>query len=313
MEDKTQRTVDVMIPVYRPGKKFSRLLTMLASQDYPIRKIIIMNTEQAYWNQDGYAGIDHLEVHHVRKEDFDHGGTRDQGITFSKADIVIFMTDDAVPKNSHMVKELVQGFAKTGKNGEPAAVVYGRQLADSDCPLMEQYTRSFNYPKESRVKTLADLKELGIKTYFASNVCCAYDRLTYMKLGGFITRTIFNEDMIFAGKAIQKGYAVVYAAEAMVIHSHNYTNLQQFHRNFDLAVSQADHPEVFEGIRSENEGVKLIKNTMAYLAAQKKGYLIPQLIVKSGFKYLGYSLGKRYRILPKRLVVWCSMNQAYWR
>ena len=38
--------------------------------------------------------------------------------------------------------------------------------------------------------------------------------------------------------------AIAYVAEARVVHSHNYTNRQQLHRNFDLAVSQADHPEI---------------------------------------------------------------------
>ena len=55
---------------------------------------------------------------------------------------------------------------------------------------------------------------------------------------------------------INAGYKVAYVAEARVIHSHNYTGMQQFHRNFDMAVSQAEHPEVFEGIKSESEGIK---------------------------------------------------------
>ena len=36
-------TVDVIIPVYKPDKKFSRLLKMLSLQTYPIGKIIVMN------------------------------------------------------------------------------------------------------------------------------------------------------------------------------------------------------------------------------------------------------------------------------
>lgn len=39
----------------------------------------------------------------------------------------------------------------------------------------------------------------------------------------------------------------------------------QFHRNFDMAVSQAEHPEVFEGIKYESEGIKLVKQTAAHL------------------------------------------------
>ena len=50
-----------------------------------------------------------------------------------------------------------------------------------------------------------------------------------------------------------------------VIHSHNYNCMQQFHRNFDPGVSQAEHPEVFEGVPSEGEGIRLVKKSMAYL------------------------------------------------
>ena len=53
---------------------------------------------------------------------------------------------------------------------------------------------------------------------------------------------------------------MAYVAEAKVIHSHNYTGRQQFHRNFDLAVSQAQHPEVFEGVPSEGEGIRMVKS-----------------------------------------------------
>lgn len=41
-----------------------------------------------------------------------------------------------------------------------------------------------------------------------------------------------------------------------VVHSHNYSVKQQFHRNFDLAVSQTAHPEIFEQVSSEAEGMR---------------------------------------------------------
>lgn len=313
LADRNEVMVDVVVPVYKPGRKFSRLLAMLNKQTHPVSNIIIMNTEQGYWNDSGYQGIGNLKVHHLKKEEFDHGATRNKGESYSQADIVVFMTDDAVPQNEHLVEELVNGFSYRGRQGELPAVVYARQLAERDCRFIEQYTRSFNYPEEDRVKTKEDLSVLGIKTYFASNVCCAYDRKLFHKLGGFIDRTIFNEDMIFAAKAVDHGYAVVYKAAAMVVHSHNYSGLMQFHRNFDLAVSQADHPEVFEGIKSESEGIKLVKQTGLNLLKQKKGYLLPELVYKSGCKFIGYRLGKVYRHLPRKVVLWCSMNASYWK
>lgn len=306
-------SVDVVIPAYRPGKKFARLLKMLNKQTLPPGRIIVMNTEKSYWNDSGYEGISGLEVHHLSKEEFDHGGTRNRGMRFSRADIVIFMTDDAVPADEYLIENLVNAFSKRGPGGEAVIMAYARQLPDKDCPLAEQYTRAFNYPKNSCLKTRADLERLGIKTFFASNVCCAYDREKFWFQGGFINRTIFNEDMIFAGRAVlEDDYAVAYVAEAKVIHSHNYNCRQQFQRNFDLAVSQTDHPEVFRGLRSEGEGIRLVKSTVQYLLHEKKPWLVPGLIVKSGFKYLGYRAGKCYRLMPRWLILRCTMNRSYW-
>lgn len=305
-------TVDVLIPVYRPDRKFARLLQMLAAQTMKPEKIIVMNTEKAYWNQEGYEGVNGLEVHHLTKKEFDHGGTRNQAAGYSTADVMIFMTDDAVPADNRLIERLVEALGQTGPDGEMAAMAYARQLPASDCRLIERRTRDFNYPAESLVKTKADLPRMGIKTYFASNVCCGYRRDIFEKQGGFTKSTIFNEDMIYAAGVVQAGYAIVYAADAQVIHSHNLTPIQQFHRNFDMAVSQAEHPEVFAGLPSEGEGIRLVKNTAGWLLRQGKFWLLPSLVLTSGCKYLGYKLGKNYKRLPERAVIWCSMSPLYW-
>lgn len=310
---KKHLTVDVIIPVYKPDKKFSRLLQMLGRQTYPVGQIIIMNTDRSYWNERGYSGIPGLKVYHVAKEEFDHGRTRNMGASYSKADIMIFMTDDAVPADPYLVERLVAAFKKRGPEGEAVALAYGRQLPAKDCKRIERLNRDFNYPEESRVKTEKDLGQMGIKTYFASNACCAYRRDIFLKQGGFINKTIFNEDMIYAAGVIKAGYAVMYAADAQVIHSHNMSVGQQFRRNFDLAVSQADHPEVFEGVPSEGEGIRMVKRTAKKLIKTGYVWLIPSLVFSSGCKYLGYLLGKRYRRLPSWMVRLCTSNLEYWR
>ena len=89
--------------------------------------------------------------------------------------------------------------------------------------------------------------------------------------------------------------------------------MEQLHRNFDLAVSQADHPEVFAGVRSEGEGIRLVKQTAVWLVKTGRFWLVPDLVLKSGFKYAGYLLGKNYRKLPRPMVLWLTMNRAYWK
>ena len=116
MEEKRQeKTVDVIIPVYKPDETLKRLLKLLGEQSYPIRRIIIMNTEQSYWKEE-YSQMPNLEVHHVRKEDFDHGGTRNRGAGYSQADVMVFMTDDAVPADKNLINALLKGLAQTGKD-----------------------------------------------------------------------------------------------------------------------------------------------------------------------------------------------------
>lgn len=314
MEGERERpVVEVMIPVYKPDEKLSRLLQRLSRQTYPVSRILVVNTEEKYWRPELAQNIDNLEVCHISKEQFDHGGTRNMGAGLLQGDILIFMTDDAVPKGRRLVERLVEALGQKGPKGESVAMAYARQLPADDCQIVERYIRHFNYPKEGCVKTSEDLSRLGIKTYFASNVCCAYQRQIFERLGGFVSPSIFNEDMIFAAGAVKAGYGIAYASEARVVHSHNLTFLQQFRRNFDLAVSQADHPEVFHGLPSEGEGLRMIKAAAEWLLKQGKPEKLLVLIMGSACKYAGYRMGKIYRLLPRPLVLWCSMNEEYWK
>jgi len=303
--------IDVIIPVYKPGNELIELIENLKKQTVRPNKIILMNTEKAYFDKmlenTGYVIDESLvEVHHIDKSDFDHGRTRNEGISYSGADIFILMTQDALPVNDEFIMELTGPLENTG-----IAASYARQEARESSGMVEKITREFNYPKEALIKTEADRERLGIKTYFCSNVSCAYVRSIYDSLGGFVNRIIFNEDMIFAAKAVKAGYAISYSAKARVYHSHKYTAMQQFHRNVDLGVSQADHPEVFLDLSSESEGKKYVLGTIGKL--WRLGYkreIIPY-IYSSGWKFIGYKIGVNYKKLPLWFVKECSMNKEY--
>ena len=307
-----KRTIDVIIPTYKPGEELFCLLDALKGQSVAVNRVILMNTEKSFFKKltkdmDFYAQYPFVTVWHLSKKNFDHGGTRRIGVRKSRSDIFVMMTQDAMPANERMIEELTKDL-----DGE-IAVAYGRQLPKRDCGILERVSRKFNYPEKSFVKGKEDLGSLGIKTFFCSNVCAAYRRDVYEKLGGFPHRAIFNEDMIYAAKAVEAGYRIAYEAEALVLHSHNYSCLQQFHRNFDLGVSQADHPEVFGAVKSESEGKKLVKYTFRELQGRGQLKKFPYFLMQSCFKYAGYLLGKNYQKLPKHLIYWASDNKKYWK
>ncbi|MBQ2406054.1 MAG: glycosyltransferase family 2 protein [Lachnospiraceae bacterium] len=309
-----QYSVDVVLLTYKPKEQVLQLIDLLEKQTYPVEKIIIINTEEKYFRKIFYETgfmkkYNNLEVYHISEKEFDHGKTRNKAVKYSESDIFICMTQDAIPDNEFLVENLVKALM----DKPDIAAAYARQLPLADCREIERYTREFNYPDKSCVKSIADIDRLGIKTFFCSNVCAAYNRKIFENQGKFICRTIFNEDMIYAGKAIKAGYRIAYCAEARVRHSHNYTCLQQLKRNFDLGVSQSDHPEVFADISSSSEGMRLVKDTIVHLWNTNNKRYIPYLIVSSAYKYIGYKLGLNYNKLPDKMIKKCTMNINYWR
>lgn len=304
--------VDVIIPTCYPKQRFLELLDRLENQTFPVNRIIVMNTEKEGLNalisdenlQEGHPKVC---LTHLSRAEFDHGRTRHEGVMKSDAEIFICMTQDALPADAHLVEALTEALQQ-----DNVAVAYARQLPEADCSRMERFTRQFNYPENGFVKGQEDVCRLGIKTYFCSNVCAAYKREVYDRLGGFVSPTIFNEDMIWAARAVKAGCKIAYAAKANVIHSHNYTALQQLRRNFDLGVSHAQYPEIFADVPPEKEGAKLVKKTAVHLI-KTAPLQIFSLVFQSAAKLVGYKLGKSYRKLPKKLVKRLSMQKSYWK
>lgn len=303
--------IDVIIPTYKPDRSLIELIGRLKKQTIKPDHIIIVNTEKSYFDE-CFSGSDvqlndgYLKVHHINKCDFDHGNTRNLGVSLSDADVFVMMTQDAMPANEHFIENLVGPLKE-----ETVGCSYARQLAKEESTVIEKITREFNYPDTSLIKSEDDVKKLGIKAFFCSNVSCAYKRKVFDQLGGFVKRTIFNEDMIYASGMVKAGYKIAYSADAEVYHSHNYSAMEQFHRNVDLGISQADHPEVFAGISSESEGTKMVKLTIRKLCESGNVIKILPYIYMTGWKYMGYLVGKNYKKLPLWFVKKCSMSPGY--
>jgi rhamnosyltransferase len=315
-----EKTVGVVIPVFCPGQLFHELLRRLARQTHIPEEVVIINTipdprrrgaaqqtEAAELAEEFQTSFPSLTVLEVRQKDFGHGRTRNLGIGHTDTELVLCMTQDALPRDSRLVERLIRAF------DDPAvAAAYARQLPGKRSSVLEAETRIFNYPASSAIKSAEDLNRLGIKTFFCSDVCAMWRRSVYDQTGGFEKNVIFNEDMILAGKMIQNGYRIAYCADAQVYHAHHYSGIRQLHRNFDLGVSQADYPEIFNMASSSREGLRFVRQTTSDLIRSGRGYLIPQFLWQSGCKYAGYQLGKRYRKLPKRLVSVLTDSPAYW-
>lgn len=315
---------DVIIPVYKADKKLERIVEMLLQQTICPAKIILMNTEAegftaenlkkrvekaaAKYDSDRSVPVE-IRIARVQKKDYDHGGTRNLAVRqYSNAEFFLCMTQDAVPADIFLIERLLQCFTD-----EQVGAAYARQMADETADFTEQYLRLHNYPAVSIKKTKEEKERLGIKTYMVSNVCAMYRRSRYDELGGFVTDTIFNEDMIFGAALIEAGDAIVYCAPARVYHTHHHGLKTQFRRSFDLAVSQKDYPEVFRQVSSEREGLRYVKGAVEYCTSQKRYGALVKFFADAAARYAGYFLGKHYRLLPERAVSACTLQPEYWK
>ena len=302
-------SIEVIIPTYKPSDEFEKVLDILDKQSLPPETVQIVNTEEQFWNTAWDLRYPRLLLHHIKRSDFDHGGTRKEAAEKSGADILVFMTQDAVPADKNLIRELVRPILEDPSVGAS----YARQLPKSDCRDIERYYRYFSYPKVDDLRQESDKEKLGIRTYFCSDVCAAYRKSAYEAAGGFPPRAIFNEDMVCVARMLQKGYKVAYNPRAKVYPSHNYSCMEQLRRNFDLGVSHVVFSDVFGDLHAEGEGIAMVFANARHQLKRFRFLSVIYLFAQSFFKYAGYRLGRSYQKLPRWMIHACTMNPGYWK
>ncbi|OYD25676.1 glycosyltransferase family 2 protein [Oceanimonas baumannii] len=245
----------------------------------------------------------------VDSSQFDHGGTRAWAAQQVKAEVLVFMTQDALPISAEAIEQLTAVFAKPA-----VAAAYGRQLPYAGCHVFGHHLRLFNYGEQSYLRSAEDTGRYGIKTAFLSNSFAAYRRSALAEIGWFKDGLILGEDSYAGGKLLLAGHKLAYVAEARVYHSHSYTVWQEFKRYFDIGVFHAMEPWLLERFGSpEGEGYRYIVSEFNFLCGQKAFHLLPVFLVRNAMKWLGYRLGRRYRALPSCWVNKLSMHRRWWQ
>ncbi len=286
-------TISAIILTVNAEKNIELLLNALKNQTVKPHEIIVADSESTDKTVSIARELGAM-VLTIKRSEFNHGGTRDYAFKKSKGDYVLFLTHDAVPANGVLIEKLIEKMESSPK----IAVVYGRQLPREDATYMERLVRNYNYPVEEYVYDSTDISKHGIKTFFMSDVCALYRRDVYEKIGGFENGIKTNEDMFYAANAIHNGYSVGYAANAEVIHSHNFSLTEQYQRNYIQGYEIERHKMLLsapsgEYVSQNSEGIKLVKIVSKKMLS--KGRVLSWM--HFGFdccaRYLGSYMGKR--------------------
>ena len=250
-----------------------------------------------------------FRVHTISRSEFNHGGTRQLALQLMPdAEILLFLTQDAILTNSNSIALLLEAFCD-----KDVVAAFGRQMPRNGATAIETHARLFNYSTRSNVRSLKDRAELGFKTIFFSNSFGAYRRSALEAVGGFPSDVIFGEDTITIAKLLLAGGKVAYVAEAKVLHSHPYTWRQEFRRYFDIGVLHVRESWLLREFgEARGEGGRFVRSELSYLWPQNAP-LILSAVVRTALKLLGYKLGRKEGMLSLGWKRRLSMHREFWK
>jgi len=300
--------VALAVPTLNAAAYLDRFLAGVDAQTLDVSRFVVFDSSST----DGTA--ERLRAHGadvtvIRRDEFDHGGTRQSMVEYcGDVDVIIFMTQDAVCADRESFTRLLARF-----DDREVGAVCGRQLAREGASAVERHARLFNYPPVSSAHSRQDVARLGIRAAFLSNSFAAYRASALRAVGGFPTGNIMNEDMYVAARLLMADYLVAYAADAQVYHSHPYGIGEEFRRYFDIGVFFARNSWLFETFGTPSgEGRRFVAAELRWLA-RVRPTAIPAATLRNAAKLIGVNLGRRERLLPLPLKRRLSAQPEYWR
>lgn len=298
--------ISIIIPTFNAENYLPSLLEKLKSQTVSFELIIIDSSSTDSTPSIAKQYTDNIIT--IPQVEFDHGGTRTKAAKVASGEIIVFLTQDALPYDNQSISKILKPF-KDPKVG----AVYGKQLSYEKTSLFGKHLREFNYTDTSYIRIFNDKEKYGIKTAFLSDSFAAYRKSVLEQIHWFKDGLIVGEDNYAGAKILLADYALAYSADAKVYHSHSYTPWIEFMRYFDIGVFHKREAWMIENYgKAEGEGGKYIKSEFKYLLNHHAYHRIPEFFIRNAMKYLGYKLGQKYESLPLGFVKKLSLHKSWW-
>lgn len=297
--------ISIICPIYN-GEGYIRALdkSLKKQKNVAIKEIVYLLTKSKDKSEDILKEIS-AKYNIIEPKEFSHSLTREKAAFKAEGDIIVFITQDVVIKDENWLYNLTKDISQG--NCEAA---FSRQICDNS--TIEKYTRQKNYPKESRIVSKADLKTLGIMTYFYSDASSAIKKDVFIKLNGYDGKVLLtNEDMYIAYKIINNGYRIKYCADSEVIHSHAYTYKSLMKRYFDQGVFLKQHDYIASSGAGEG-AINLLKFVIKNSIKEKNIRVIFDIIPNFGARFIGNKLGQRYEKLSMEKILKLTSTPSYW-
>jgi rhamnosyltransferase len=257
----------VVLLTFNAGPGFEDLLQRLRAQktdfEYEVLVIDSGSTDGTTKLAERYGA----SVHRIPTAEFDHGATRNLGVSLSKGEYVALLVQDAVPLDGLWLAAMVEDLERNPL----VAGVYGRQVPrpESDAltrvlvngwPTASPERREQFAGGPERYRALLPTERRTLATF--DDVSSCVRRAIWEEMPFEPTR--FGEDLRWGKRVVEAGYRLVYEPRAAVCHSHERGAL------YDLRRYYVDAQLLLElfGISATPNLARLLFNTLrssAYL------------------------------------------------
>jgi len=278
-------SIDIICPLYNAEDYILKLNDSLSMQEkVKINNIIYILTESKDKTE---SKMKENKINYIKipKEEFSHSLTREKEAMKSKADILVFITQDIVIEDKLWLYHLTKNIGK-----QNCAAAYSRQISKFN--NIEKYTREKNYPEKSRIVSKKDLKELGLNTFFFSDASSAIQTKVFKELKGYDGKKLpISEDMYIAYKIIMSGYSISYEADSIVYHSHNFS-LKELYDRYKLTGMFFKQNDYLDQYGTTKSGGNLAKYILKRALKEKNFKVLFRYPFDMGARYIGMKIGK---------------------
>ena len=223
-------SISVLMPLYNGERFLPRVLEALAGQEIEIPWDLTVvdcgSTDSTLEILERFA--DELPVplrrFDIEKDEFDHGDTRNLLAGLSRGEILVFLTDDAIPASRDWLATLIANFDEPAVGG-----AYCRNVPrpEADLPARTLSRGDPNYAAGRREVCLPPPEEFEWFDPYQRRILYSYcDTASAMRRSLWerhpYPRCRGAEDLLMARALLHAGYTVVYDDRAIVQHTHEF-------------------------------------------------------------------------------------------
>jgi rhamnosyltransferase len=216
----TYPKVSVIIPVKNEALKIRACIEGILNQTVPVYEIIVIDSGSIDGTKDILREYQKVKLIEIRVETFNHGETRNLGVSHATGEFVVLTVGDARPYNEHWIAELLEGFTDNSVVG-----VCGQQVVPHEKdknpaewyrPITDGSVKKISFPQKEAFNLLTPEQKRHACGW--DNVTAMYKRDILRKIP--FRQTSFAEDAQWAKDVLQQGFTIVYNTYAKVYHYH---------------------------------------------------------------------------------------------